>query len=118
MDEPRIRELNRRFRGLDQVTDVIAFPQMDSGELAGLIPGGAGGDELLGDVVICVPVACRQAVERGGQVADELELLGCHGLLHLLGHEDETEEGAREMLSVEKELLGRAIIEVDFEGGR
>lgn len=96
---------------------MIAFPQMDASEIESLERAGPDGPEPLGDVVICVPVAERQARERGLKVAEELELLGLHGLLHLLGHEDETEQGAAEMLRVENELLGRTIIEGNLLGG-
>ncbi len=114
--EGRIRELNRLHRGFDEVTDVIAFPQMSPGELALERERDAPGPEPLGDIAICLPVAAREARERGESLGGELALLGLHGLLHLLGHEDDTEIGAGEMHRVEKELLGRTIIGEDTGG--
>jgi probable rRNA maturation factor len=60
----------------------------------------------LGDVVISVDTAERQATEHRVSLEQELALLTVHGMLHLLGFEDETEAGAREMHRRERELLG------------
>jgi probable rRNA maturation factor len=80
-DDAFIHALNRDYRGKDKPTDVLSFPQgLDSG--------------MLGDVVISVPTSERQAVEGGRPVEAEVEWLFVHGVLHLLGYEDETEEGA------------------------
>jgi probable rRNA maturation factor len=79
-----IRELNRDYRGKDKPTDVLAFAQRE-GEAGRLHP------ELLGDIIISVPTAARQA-KRG--LAAELVHLASHGLCHLLGydHRDDAEE--------------------------
>ena len=75
-----IIELNRRFFGRDSDTDVIAFPlQDDSGE-----------DASVGEVVVCTDVAADEAKARGVAPEDELYLYTVHGLLHLLGHDDDT----------------------------
>lgn len=79
----QIRKLNRTFRKTDKKTDVLSFAMRE----------GAGGDvagELLGDVVISVPTAARQAKARAGRVLDEVTLLLAHGLLHLLGWDHDT----------------------------
>jgi len=107
--EQEIQELNCRYLKKDESTDVLAFPQMSAGGLAdhnGCYPTST---ELIGDVVICVPVAARQAAQRGESLYEEIELLAAHGLLHLLGYEDETESGADVMNATEKHLLGRSI---------
>ena len=79
-----IHELNREYRGKDQPTDVLSFPQeRERG--------------LLGDVIISVPTALRQAEAREQSLMVETEWLFLHGLLHLLGYDDETEEGAADM---------------------
>ena len=80
--ERAMRALNRRWRGVDRPTDVLSFSQRE-GAGGGLHP------ELLGDVVICVPVARRQAAAAGHCLAAELDRLAVHGLLHLAGHEHE-----------------------------
>ena len=89
--DERIRELNRRYRDIDRPTDVLAFSQLQEGTQ----PGEAVG--AIGDVVISVETAKRQAQERGKDPDDEMELLVAHGLLHLLGYDDESGCGAEEM---------------------
>ncbi len=83
-DDPTIHQLNRDYRGIDRPTDVLAFAQRE-GDFADLNP------ELLGDVVISVNTAARQA-RRG--LHTELLFLTAHGLCHLLGydHRDDAEE--------------------------
>jgi probable rRNA maturation factor len=82
-----LRRANRAFRGKDRATDVLSFP-------------GAGGPEgwHLGDVLISVPTARRQAAAAGHPVARELKVLLLHGLLHCLGHDHEADGGAMERL--------------------
>lgn len=82
-DDARIKQLNARHRGLDKPTDVLSFPMDDP--------------QILGDIVISLPTARRQAQAVGWPPESELILLAVHGLLHLLGHDDETVAGAREM---------------------
>lgn len=116
VDEKEITELNRRFLERDCSTDVLAFPQLSSGEIDELSSAARGPAEPLGDIVLCVPVAERQAAERRSGPRDEIELLATHGLLHLLGYEDETQAGAARMAEMESELLGRNILE-EIPGG-
>lgn len=108
--EKEILDLNLRYLGKDEVTDVLSFPQMSPMELGQVASGGRRAVEPLGDIAICVPVASRYASERGSRVEEEVELLAAHGLLHLVGYGDESEEGAREMEVAEKRLVGRSII--------
>lgn len=97
----RSRELNRRWRGVDRPTDVLAFSQREG-------RGGALHPEVLGDVVISVATAARQAREAGHSLAAELDLLLVHGILHLAGYEHEGDPaGARAMRRREKSLLRR-----------
>ena len=91
-DEPLMRDLNRRFAGRDDVTDVLAFGQQ----------GG-----VLGDVVVCVPVARRQAKAYGHSTARELMILVAHGVLHLLGWDDQTAAQRRKMLKRGEEIVRR-----------
>ena len=109
-DERETRRLNSMYRGRDETTDVLAFPQMGPAELRTSPSRKPPAHEPLGDIVICVPVAERQAAERAATRFDELEILAAHGLLHLAGYEDETEDGAAEMEVAERRLLGRSII--------
>jgi probable rRNA maturation factor len=83
-DDTFIHTLNRDYRGKDKPTDVLSFPQGPE-------------TDVLGDIVISVPTAARQAEERGHPVGQEVEWLFLHGLLHLLGYDDATDEEAEEM---------------------
>jgi probable rRNA maturation factor len=76
--DPEIHTLNRQYRGKDKPTDVLSFPLAD--ELQPL---------LLGDVVISVETAARQAQQRGHALRGELQTLLIHGILHLLGYDHE-----------------------------
>ncbi len=73
-----IRTLNRKFRKKDRATDVLSFP---------VGKRGADGRYYLGDIVISVPVAFRQARREGHSLEHELEALAVHGFLHLLGYD-------------------------------
>ena len=82
-DDPFIQALNAKYRGKDKPTDVLSFAQDDP--------------HVLGDIIISVPTAARQAEAAGWPVESEIALLAVHGLLHLLGYDDETEAGAWNM---------------------
>lgn len=99
-DDAHIHELNRDYRGVDRPTDVLAFSQLEGREFpsdSALV--------TLGDVVISVETAARQAGEHGHSLQDELDLLTVHGILHLLGYDDQTEEEAEEMRRHERRIL-------------
>ncbi len=96
-----IHELNRTYRGVDKPTDVLAFA-MNEGD--GL-PGGT----LLGDVIISVESAARQAASRRRPLLDEVTLLMAHGLLHLLGHDHAEPEEARLMRNATRRLVRAAV---------
>lgn len=91
-----MRSLNCRYRGLDHSTDVLSFEGAATPE-----------GRHLGDVVVSVPYARRQAAARGHALAVELRLLLLHGLLHCLGHDHETDSG--EMERLERRLRRRFI---------
>ena len=94
--ESEMRALNAEHRALDEVTDVLAFPLDGRDEL----PPGL--ERQLGDVVVCIAQAARQAAEAGLAPHAEVRTLVVHGLLHLLGHDHETDAG--EMLARQDEL--------------
>ena len=99
-DDKRIHQLNKVYRDKDRPTDVLAFA-MQEGELAEL----AGG--VLGDVIVSVPTARKQADERGVSVLEEVTMLLAHGLLHLLGWDHQTPAEDRRMRA-ETDRLCRA----------
>ena len=94
--EGRMRALNSAHRAIDVVTDVLAFPLDELDEL----PPGL--ERQLGDVVVCFAQAERQAAEAGVATLAEVRILVVHGLLHLLGHDHESDAG--EMLARQDEL--------------
>ena len=101
-DDAGIRELNRSWLGKDRVTNVISFA-MQEGEGAGVQA------DLLGDVVISVETAAREAGEAQFPVEHELYFLLLHGILHLLGydHERGSVADARRMATRERELFAQ-----------
>jgi len=91
-----IRNLNWKYRRKDSATDVLAFPMRDSRGLSGAI---------LGDVVISVETAKREAKKRKKDFQDELDLYFVHGILHLLGYDDEKPRARKKMREKEREIL-------------
>lgn len=94
-----MRLANRRFRGKDRTTDVLSFPGDPEDE-----------EKPLGDILISVPTARRQAGEAGHEVDRELKTLLLHGILHCLGHDHETDQGEMERLErrLRKRWIGAA----------
>jgi probable rRNA maturation factor len=90
-----IRRLNARYRGKDSATDVLSFP-------------GPGGPEGLGDVIISVETAERNARAAGRTLDGELEVLAIHGLLHCLGYDHETDDGTMDRIEGRLRRLVRA----------
>jgi probable rRNA maturation factor len=101
VDDDVMRELNKRFRRKDKTTDVLTFPADDSyGE-----PAQDG--RPLGDIVICVDQARRQAAEEKHSLAIEVRYLLLHGILHAFGYDHETDDGQMNALEVElREVVG------------
>lgn len=105
VSDRRMQELNTRFRGIAKTTDVLSFPDDDRDE-----PGGA---RTLGDIVISVPRAARQARELGHGFSRELKILALHGYLHLLGYDHERDDG--EMMQLQARVVRRIL---PARGGR
>jgi probable rRNA maturation factor len=101
-DDNRVHQLNKIYRKKDRPTDVLAFA-MREGEFSGL----AG--DTLGDVVISVPTARRQALEARKHVLEEVTMLAAHGLLHLLGWDHDTPAKDRRMKAETDRLLAAAV---------
>jgi probable rRNA maturation factor len=104
-DDAAIHTLNYTYRGYDRPTDVLSFAQRDTISGTPDLPTSPEIPILLGDVVISVDTAERQAREHDVSLEQELALLAVHGVLHLLGYEDETEAGAQALHGKERELL-------------
>lgn len=99
VDDAAIRELNRDHRGKDKPTDVLSFPMFE-----GRDEPHAGVERMLGDVVISVETARRQAAEYDATLQRELYRLLIHGLLHVLGHDHEEAGERAEMETQERRL--------------
>ena len=113
VDEKAMAELHERWMGEPGPTDVLSFPmdELRPPHLAGGNAGRAGAEEpgpdpgLLGDVVLCPPVAAAQAREAGHSTQAELELLTVHGILHLLGYDHAEPDEKAEMFGLQDRLL-------------
>ncbi len=108
-----IRSLNRQFRGYDKVTDVLSFPQVDwpkpvpfrkktnasKSRVKSAVPN------LLGDIVISIPVAARNAKNIGQTLERELCFLIVHGFLHLCGYDHIVKKDESRMLKAQRHLM-------------
>lgn len=95
VDDPRIRQINRSYRGTDATTDVIAFEAEDE-------PG-----QRSGEVIVSADTAARQAQEYGHSLNTELCLLVAHGVLHVLGYEDYDDAARAKMEQLQEQVLIR-----------
>lgn len=103
-DDAYIRQLNGDYRGLDKATDVLSFA-LDEGEEPPVHDGPI--QHLLGDIVISLDTAARQAEEYGHTLERELAYLAIHGMLHLLGYDHLDEADQQEMRTEEEYVLTR-----------
>jgi probable rRNA maturation factor len=99
-DDAELRRLNRRYRGLDMPTNVLAFPAWEAGSQ---LPPGA--PLLLGDVVLGFETVAHEAAEQGKSLVEHLSHIVVHGVLHLLGYDHQTEAEAEAMRAVERSIL-------------
>jgi probable rRNA maturation factor len=102
VDEAAMEQLHVQWMDEPGPTDVLSFPmdELRPGTDDLVTPPG-----LLGDIVLCPQVATSQAEAAGHSLIDELLLLTCHGLLHLLGFDHAEPEDEREMFGIQRELL-------------
>lgn len=103
-DDPMVHELNKTYRDTDEATDVLSFSQTEGEPFAqpeGAVPH-------LGDVIISIDTARRQAVEYAVSLQDEVSHLLVHGVLHLLGYDHEDTADAEVMRRHEDAILGGA----------
>ena len=105
--DEHLREYNRRYRGLDEPTDVLAFAAQEKpSDQRFQAPPGT--EHWLGDIVISLPRARRQATEAGHAVNDEVRLLAVHGLLHLVGYDHAEADEERAMTALTNRILQAA----------
>jgi probable rRNA maturation factor len=104
--EDRMRQFNLQFRDTDKPTDVLAFSD-----------GSVDPDSKTtyhGDIIICIPIAKKQASVSGNSISDELSLLAVHGVLHLLGYEHDTQDSKSAMWAEQSAILQKLGCSVSF----
>lgn len=111
VSDRKMRELNRDFRGKDSTTDVLSFP-FEPDEFAITADssrqppeGGTPNADFLGDIVISLEQASRQAAENGLTIEEEVKQLILHGILHLCGYDHETDDGEMNARELELRML-------------
>jgi probable rRNA maturation factor len=106
-DDAQLKQLNKEFRGINEVTDVLSFASEE-------LLTGIDNDEApyLGDIAISVPMAKRQAKAGGHSLKSELQLLTVHGTLHLLGYDHEEAEEKKLMWAAQSSILAQVGAEI------
>ncbi len=99
VSEEEIQRINREYRGIDKVTDVISFAFEDNQDLV------YNDIRVLGDIYICIPRMISQAEEYGHSKKRELAFLTVHGLLHLLGYDHMKKEDEEVMFALQELIL-------------
>ncbi len=102
VDDNCIRDLNHRFRKVDKPTDVLSFPMEESEDEP---PVNGEENSILGDIVISLETAVRQAEEYGHAFVREMAYLATHGMFHLLGYDHDNEANRRVMREREEKVL-------------
>lgn len=114
-DDEEIHELNRLHRGVDRPTDVLSFPLFEYDENGDIIEDdldfNPNGETILGDIVISLETASRQAQEYGHSFEREIGFLTVHSMLHLFGYDHMTPEDEEEMFGYQREILERMGLE-------
>ena len=123
VSDREMHRLNLKYRGFDKSTDVLSFPgdlppRPEAARSTGdaeaavrpVMPFIPDQEPHLGDIVVSVPTARRQAVARGDSVGNELQVLVLHGILHCLGYDHEHDDGTMER--VEAGLRRRLLVKV------
>lgn len=108
----QIQQLNKDFRDVDKVTDVLSFPTCDNptrGAITVVCEDVNPETDLvnIGDIVICIERAKEQSKEYGHSLKRELCFLALHGLLHLLGYDHIQEDDEKQMVALQKEILDK-----------
>ena len=101
-DDAALHELNRRFRGIDAPTDVLSFVNDNRGPYGALT---ANFPQHLGDIIISLDRAEKQADDVNAALSEEMQLLVVHGTLHLLGYDHETDDDKTRMWAAQQHIL-------------
>ncbi len=130
-DDETVRQLNREYRGVDRTTDVLSFSFEHWGHWEGDEEAPTSGDETpsgwplpedepppLGEIVVSVPQAARQAESQGVPLRHELALLIVHGALHLLGHDHYEDTELETMQALERSALSGIFPDATGQAGQ
>ncbi len=110
VDEATIHEMNLSYRHIDRATDVLSFAYLENEEDKDTLLQSKG-DVEIGDILICLPIAVKQAKEFKHSEKRELSFLFVHGLLHLLGYDHQSSEEERKMFALQEKILSEMGIE-------
>jgi len=102
VDKQEIQRLNKKYRNVDKITDVLSFPLSNPSDWQkdSRLP------TSLGDIIVCTQVAQEQAQEYGHSLERELSFLVIHGLLHLAGYDHITPQDEQIMRQLQRDILG------------
>ena len=105
-DAENIRKINKQYRNIDKVTDVLSFPMFEKDELAEKIENKLfEHEDVLGDIIISIPRVEEQAKEYGHSIERELSYMIVHGFYHLMGYDHIKEEDKKKMRPKEEKIL-------------
>lgn len=105
VDDTYIHKMNLEYRGIDRPTDVLSFAMLEEDETEPEILGEQDSEPMLGDIIISLETALRQAAEYNHSVQREIAFLTLHGMLHLLGYDHMEEAETKEMRAREEAIL-------------
>lgn len=103
-DEEYIHKINKTYREIDKSTDVLSFPMFNKDEIPSF---STGIPDVLGDIIICIPIVERQAVEYEHSFKRELAYMLVHGFYHLMGYDHIKEEDKKIMREKEENILSK-----------
>lgn len=106
-NEKYIQEINSEYRNIDKVTDVLSFPMFEKDE----IENAKKNEEVLGDIIVCVPKVKEQAKEYQHGFEREFAYMLVHGFYHLMGYDHMEEEDKKEMRAKEENILKKLDLE-------
>lgn len=103
-----IKEINKQYRNIDKITDVLSFPMFEKDELENKIKNRLfEHEDVLGDIIISIPKVEEQAKEYGHSFERELSYMVVHGFYHLMGYDHIKEEDKQEMRPKEEKILNQ-----------
>ena len=102
-DEENIRKINKEYRNIDKETDVLSFPMFEPEE----IEIAKTREEVLGDIIVCIPVVEKQAVQYEHSMEREFAYMLVHGFYHLMGYDHIKDEDKVKMRAKEEVVLDK-----------